>query len=153
MKGATMKKLVVLIFCFVCFLIPIPVQAEGEMCDISGEGCRDKTPSQMVQTVSQPSTKKVKIVQKTTPSSPAPVAIPFPTLAKGSDHASVTIIAYTDFRCPPCTKANTILEQVMESYPDEIRVVYKHFPSPIHSAILDEDKAYWMRIEDVVALL
>ncbi len=53
-------------------------------------------------------------------------------LVKGTDHASVTIILYTDFRCTPCAAAAGVLDKVMESYPDEIRVVFKHYPSSIH---------------------
>ena len=52
-------------------------------------------------------------------------------LAKGSDHASITIIQYTDLRCPRCLQAARILDEVIKTYPDEIRLIFKHFPSAI----------------------
>ena len=51
--------------------------------------------------------------------------------SKGPDHASITIILYTDFRCTPCARAAKVLDKVMDSYPDEIRIVFKHYPSAI----------------------
>ncbi len=48
---------------------------------------------------------------------------------KGSDQAPVTIIAYTDFLSPVSSKAVTTLYTMMKSYPDDIRVVLKHYPS------------------------
>ena len=50
---------------------------------------------------------------------------------KGSDHASVTIVAYTDFLCPPCQGASRTLENIIKAYPNEIQVIFKHYPSAI----------------------
>ena len=50
-------------------------------------------------------------------------------LVKGPDQAAITIIIYSDFSCVPCSRGAKVLEEVMEAYPDEIRVTFKHFPS------------------------
>jgi protein-disulfide isomerase len=57
-------------------------------------------------------------------------------LVKGSDHASVTIVEYTDFLCAPCRAASQILEQVEKAYPDEIQVIFKHYPSALKAESL-----------------
>jgi protein-disulfide isomerase len=48
---------------------------------------------------------------------------------KGPDQAPVTVIAYADFLSPASNKAMTTLYAIMKSYPDDIRVVLKHYPS------------------------
>lgn len=49
---------------------------------------------------------------------------------KGPDQAAITIIVYSDFLCPACARGAKVLEEVGEAYPGEIRVAFKHFPSP-----------------------
>jgi protein-disulfide isomerase len=62
-----------------------------------------------------------------------PAAAPFGrTLVKGPDSAAVTIIEYNSFGCPPCRRAETALKEIMNDYPDEIRVVFKNFPLAVH---------------------
>ena len=54
-------------------------------------------------------------------------------LWKGAPNgALVTIVEYSDFQCPYCTRLTTALHQVAEEYPDDVRVVFKHFPLPMH---------------------
>ncbi len=134
-----MKNLMVVILWSIFLVYAVSAQAEGESCDISGIGCKDEKVNQLVQITNPAPTKKVQLVA----APEIPETLPFLTLAKGSDHATVTIIAYTDLQCPPCAKANAILNQVMEAYPDEIRIMYKHYPSAIrldavigHEAVL-----------------
>jgi protein-disulfide isomerase len=62
-----------------------------------------------------------------------PAAPPFGrTLVKGPDSASVTIIEFNSFGCPPCRQAEAVLNQVMGAYPNEIRVIFKNFPLAVH---------------------
>ncbi len=53
---------------------------------------------------------------------------------RGNPNASVTIVEYSDFQCPFCARAQPILEAVLEKYPDDVRLVYKHFPLSFHKA-------------------
>lgn len=53
-------------------------------------------------------------------------------VAKGSDHAAITIIEYSDFGCKSCTKVQRVLDEVLKAYPDEIRLLFKHYPSIVN---------------------
>ena len=47
---------------------------------------------------------------------------------KGPEDAVITIIEYADFQCPYCAVASQNLKALMEKYPEDVRVVYRHFP-------------------------
>ena len=52
---------------------------------------------------------------------------------KGPADASITVIEYADFQCPYCSIASQNLKDLLEKYPDDVRIVYRHFPlSSIH---------------------
>lgn len=42
--------------------------------------------------------------------------------------ALVTIVEFSDFECPFCSKANPALEAALTKYPDKVRVVFRHLP-------------------------
>jgi cyclophilin family peptidyl-prolyl cis-trans isomerase/protein-disulfide isomerase len=46
----------------------------------------------------------------------------------GPDDALVTIVEYADFQCPYCSVASANLKALVEKYPDDVRIVYRHFP-------------------------
>jgi protein-disulfide isomerase len=49
--------------------------------------------------------------------------------SRGPKDAKVTIVEYSDFQCPFCAKAETIVqEEVLKEYGDKVRFVYKQFP-------------------------
>ena len=53
--------------------------------------------------------------------------------AKGPATAKVTIVEYSDFQCPFCSRGyNTIEKQVLKEYGDKVRFYYKHYPLPFH---------------------
>ncbi len=52
---------------------------------------------------------------------------------KGAQNALVTIVEFSDFQCPACKAVNPLVEQVLAQYPDQVRLIYRHFPlSSIH---------------------
>lgn len=54
-------------------------------------------------------------------------------LCRGPKDAKVTIIEYSDFQCPFCSKGYTTLEtEVLPAYKDKVRFCYKHLPLPFH---------------------
>lgn len=52
--------------------------------------------------------------------------------AEGPEFAKVTIIEFSDFQCPFCSRAVTTVKQVMDTYKDDVRVIWKHQPLPFH---------------------
>lgn len=46
---------------------------------------------------------------------------------KGSANPKVTIIEYSSFSCGYCAKMKPILAQLIEEYPSDVQLVYKHF--------------------------
>jgi len=53
--------------------------------------------------------------------------------SRGPKDAAVTIVEYSDFQCPFCTKGYTTLEtEVLPAYKDKVRFCYKHLPLPFH---------------------
>jgi cyclophilin family peptidyl-prolyl cis-trans isomerase/protein-disulfide isomerase len=46
----------------------------------------------------------------------------------GPADATLTIIEYSDFQCPACAGFYTELEKLLEMYPDDVRLVFRHFP-------------------------
>ena len=51
---------------------------------------------------------------------------------KGSPNALVTIVEYTDFQCPFCSKVRPSLKEIETNYGDKVRLVFKNQPLPFH---------------------
>jgi protein-disulfide isomerase len=50
----------------------------------------------------------------------------------GGPKAPVTIIEFSDYQCPYCSRAEGTVDQVMKTYGDKVRLVYRDFPLPMH---------------------
>jgi len=48
--------------------------------------------------------------------------------SRGPDDAAITIIEFSDFQCPYCSRAVPVIDEVLERYPDDVRIVYRHLP-------------------------
>ena len=53
--------------------------------------------------------------------------------AAGPANAPVTIVEFSDFECPFCSRVVPTIEQVKENYGDKVRVVFRQFPLAIHA--------------------
>ena len=51
---------------------------------------------------------------------------------KGSPNALVTIVEFSDFQCPFCGRVEPALHDVVKTYGDKVRLVWKHNPLPFH---------------------
>jgi protein-disulfide isomerase len=51
---------------------------------------------------------------------------------RGQADAKVTIVEFSDFQCPFCSKAEVTVDQVREAYGADVRVIYKQNPLPFH---------------------
>jgi cyclophilin family peptidyl-prolyl cis-trans isomerase/protein-disulfide isomerase len=54
----------------------------------------------------------------------------------GPATAAVTIIEYVDFQCPGCSGLSPTIDQLRLEFPNELRVVIRHFPNPVHDKSL-----------------
>lgn len=49
-------------------------------------------------------------------------------LARGPADAPVTIMSFSDYQCPYCIRSEPVLAEVLSRYPDEVRLIHRHFP-------------------------
>lgn len=56
---------------------------------------------------------------------------------RGPADALVTIVAFTDYQCPFCGRAESTLAELRQRFPEEVRVVVQHQPLPFHKAAFD----------------
>ena len=52
--------------------------------------------------------------------------------AKGPANAPVEIVEFSDFQCPYCLRSAPTVSQVLKTYGDKVRFVYRHYPLPNH---------------------
>jgi len=50
----------------------------------------------------------------------------------GSADAKVTIVEFSDFQCPYCSKAAEVTRQIKEKYSSKVRLVFRQFPLSFH---------------------
>ena len=54
----------------------------------------------------------------------------------------MTIVEFSDYQCPFCSQAETLLDQVTAAYPKDVKRVYKQFPlTSIHPNAMPASKA------------
>lgn len=51
---------------------------------------------------------------------------------KGPKNAPVTLVVFSDFQCPYCSRIGAVIDQVLEKYPKEVKSVFKNFPLANH---------------------
>ena len=56
--------------------------------------------------------------------------------AKGNPNAAMTITEYSDFQCPYCAQFSQVTHQLLEAYPNDVRIIFRYFPLPSHALSL-----------------
>ena len=51
----------------------------------------------------------------------------------GPEDAKVTIVEFSDFECPYCSRAAEVAHQIRARYGDKVRFVFRQFPLPSHA--------------------
>jgi protein-disulfide isomerase len=80
--------------------------------------------------------------------------------AKGSDKAPITIVEFSDFQCPYCSRVNPAIKQVRDKYGDKVRVVFRQFPLAMHDnarkageaslCAAEQDNALFWKLHDAM---
>jgi protein-disulfide isomerase len=52
---------------------------------------------------------------------------------KGPVDARVTLVEFVDYECPHCRTAQALMRQVLDTYPRQVRLCFKHFPLSGHT--------------------
>ncbi len=50
----------------------------------------------------------------------------------GPASAKVTVVEYSDFECPFCSRAAAVVQKLKKNYADRVRFVFRQFPLPMH---------------------
>lgn len=79
----------------------------------------------------------------------------------GPVDAPVTIVEFSDFQCPYCQRAGPVVKAILDRYPEQVRVVYRHLPlDNIHprarpaaqaSVCADEQGHFWSYHDQIFA--
>ncbi len=60
---------------------------------------------------------------------------------RGPADAPVTIVLFTDFECPYCSKIEPLLTQVLEKNPQTVKLVFKNMPLQFHKMAMPAARA------------
>lgn len=61
---------------------------------------------------------------------------------KGPKNARVTLVEFSDFQCPFCSRATTFANEILAAFPKDVKLVYKHLPlTQIHPNAMPAAKA------------
>ena len=60
----------------------------------------------------------------------------------GDKGAAITIVEYSDFECPYCSRGYDVVKRVKEVYGDKIKFIYKHLPLDFHPKAMPAAKYF-----------
>lgn len=60
----------------------------------------------------------------------------------GNKQAPITIVEYSDFQCPYCSRGYKTMKDVEKEYGDKVRVIFKHLPLDFHPQAMPAAKYF-----------
>lgn len=60
---------------------------------------------------------------------------------KGAKNAPITIVEFSDFECPFCSRVNPTIDKVMKEYKGKVKLAFRHNPLPFHKKAIPAHKA------------
>ncbi len=79
---------------------------------------------------------------------------------KGGQAPKITLIEFSDFQCPFCSRAKNTLDQLLKLYKDDLQISFKQFPLPFHnnampaaiaSVAADQQGKFWPMYDKLFA--
>ena len=68
---------------------------------------------------------------------------------RGTKGGPITLVEYSDFQCPFCTRGFQTVQELMNKYPGKIQFVYKHLPLSFHQQAMLASQYYEaIRLQD-----
>jgi cyclophilin family peptidyl-prolyl cis-trans isomerase/protein-disulfide isomerase len=130
-----MKRL--LLYIFILMLAISACAPRVESYAATQPGLLPRTPTPAAERVSSTPTRSLgcTAVTQKTPNPTVESLLPPPTEKdhiRGPKDAVATIIEYSDFMCPSCAAIEPVLAQLESKYPQDLRVVFRHFPLSSH---------------------
>jgi protein-disulfide isomerase len=76
----------------------------------------------------------------------------------GPADAPVTVVEFSDFQCPFCSRAVPVMKALHARYPDDVRIVYRHLPLSFHAqareaaiaAVCADDQGHFWDYHDLL---
>ncbi len=81
----------------------------------------------------EPDSVNAELVNWAVPAGDAPVL--------GPTNALVTVIVFADFQCPFCGRVQPVLAKLRADFPDDVRILFRHRPLPMHPLARSAAKA------------
>ncbi|MDQ3001946.1 MAG: thioredoxin domain-containing protein [Fibrobacterota bacterium] len=67
------------------------------------------------------------------PADTNPKAIPVgSSFSQGAEKPLLTIVEFSDLQCPYCAQSAPVLDSLARTYPNDVKVIFKHFPLSFH---------------------
>lgn len=78
----------------------------------------------------------------------------------GNSDAKVTIVEFSDFQCPFCSRAADTVGELKKKYGGKVKIAFRHFPLPMHAqarpaaeasmCVYDQNKDKFWKFHDLV---
>ncbi len=97
----------------------------------AGQGLSGSKNTNVNSVNSNANTNQAAVNQEPTPAGEVP-PITGDDHVKGGNNAKVTLIEYSDFQCPYCSRHNDTMDEIYKAYGNKVKIIFRHFPLSFH---------------------